>query len=325
MSFCHQCGTKINDGYKFCANCGTPVSTDNTVVISKPTPQNISSVNIYNQEYKGVQKSFLFMGHELVISSGMDAFNYYRTIFKKFAKIQAAALEAEYRQKVTDLDAFFIEFPKMYDFYRKPLLDAAMSILLQSGIYDTSPEQFKKQHTADFCLCGEDLDNMMQSFNLTIEANQDKKAKIYNMMRGGIAGFAAAFALNVAVGAIAEADIRNANVTKKQRAELFNRINTEILMERAFTDYWRVFLSLTWEMNRKGADMWYPTPDANASAEGLSQNLISGMLPPDKIPDIIIRIIHLNPYYDNIYNYIRQHVKIDDEILSVLNYFNMNT
>lgn len=319
----------MGDTDKFCNKCGTPaLKSSAPTQVSAPQVVQSTSVGNYDEVYVGVERRFPFMGRTLVVSPGMDAFNYYRTAFRAFARQQAAALEADYRRNVTDLDSFLIEFPKLYAFHRKPLIDCAMSIILQSGVYDLSAQQFEEQHTADFCLCGEVVNTTIESFNLTIEANQDRKARMYNMMPGvvfsGIGGFAAALALNVAVNSIAEADIRNANVTKKQRAELFGRIDTAALMENAFVDFWRVFLSMTWQLNRKGLDIWYPNTEDNTSAEGLLQNLNSGMLPPARTPDLLIRLLQLNPYADDPLIYIRNHVGNTPETVPIFDYFGLD-
>lgn len=275
--------------------------------------------------YTGTLRVFPLMGEQLTVSAGMDTFNYYRKMFKQFAKAQADALAMEYCARVVDLDSFLIEFPEMYERHRKPLINLAMDLFAQAGIYDLSPEQFENQHTADFCLCGEDVDNIIESFNLTIEANQDRKIKMYNMMPGvvfhGIGGFAAALALNVAVNKIAEADIRNANVTAKQRAELFARINYYQLMERAFVDYWRVFLSLTWQMKQRGLDMWYPDAQDNERANGLFANLMSGRIPPHRVPEQLVILLTLNPYADDPLRYIHQAVGVTNESAQIFEYF----
>ena len=283
------------------------------------------SQNESQEFYVGREQVFTLFGRELRISSGLDAFNYYRKRFRPFAQAQANALYAEYCARIHNLDDFLLYFPEMYAKYRKPVLELAMRIFLEAGIYDVSPTQFEDQHTKDFCLCGADVDTVIESFNLTIEANQDKKARMYNMMPGvmfrGIGGFAAALALNVAVTHIAEADIKNANVTQKQRAELFGRINVSSLMDRAFVDYWRVFLSLTWEMNRKGRDVWYPNENDNRSAAGLFENIRTGMLPPDRVPDMLITLIHLNPYADDPLRFLHQWVGVNAETGPIFDYF----
>lgn len=325
MPFCTACGCRVGDNDKFCTGCGAPtkpIAQNNTV--AAPVMHSILDVKAYT----GVEQSFTFLGKELLISSGMDTFNYYRKAFRAFAQHQARALEAEYRARINDLDSFLIYFPEMYAKYRKPLLDKAMSIILQTGVYDLSAQQFEEQHTADFCLCAEDVDTAWESFNLTIEANQERKIRMYNMLpgvvfSGGLGGFAAALAVNMAVSSIAAADIRNAKVSKKQRAEIFGRIDTGVLMERAFTDYWRVFLSMTWQLNRKGIDVWYPNEADNASATGIYQNLISGMLPATHIPDLLIKLLQLNPYSDDPMAYIRNRIGITAETRPILEYFEL--
>lgn len=326
MTFCRKCGAQMGDQDRFCMSCGTPAQApvaETAPVISNPIPQ--PQINQPIPAYTGFEQRFPLMGRQLVVSSGMDTFNFYRKAFRDFARYQAGCLEAEYRARISDLDSFFIDFPEMYARYRQPLLDCAMAIILQTGVFDLSAKQFEDQHTADFCLCAEDVDIAAESFNLTIEANQERKARMYNMMPGvvfsGVGGFAAALALNVAVNSIAEADIRKANVTKKQRAEIFGRIDTGILMERAFLDYWRVFLSMTWQLNRKGIDVWYPNEADNESATGLFQNLSSGMLPPDRVPDLLVRLLQLNPYSDDPLLYIRQYIGINGETGPIFDYF----
>lgn len=327
MPFCCVCGAPLGNFDNFCTRCGARVQAQqvNTAVPAPQQYQTLPQNNTSSYAYFGTEKVFPFLGRELRVSSGMDTFNYYRKMFKELAGRQTDALAAEYVARINNLDAFLIYFPEMYARYRKPLIDFAMKIILQSGVYDLSPAQFEDQHTADFCLCGQDVDTVIESFNLTIEANQDKKIRMYNMMPGmvfsGLGGFAAALAVNVAVNTIAEADIRNANVNPRQRAEIFARINYSSLMERAFTDYWRVFLSMTWQLNRKGMDVWYPDERANESAAGLYGNLISGMLPQERVPDLLVTLLNLNPYADDPLRYIRQCVGITYETAPIFEYF----
>ena len=283
MPFCIKCGTKLSDTAKFCQKCGNPVAPrpQNAGTNQEKSSQNAGASTGKSSQnskidlsfYEGRGKAFPFMGARLNVSSGMDAFNHYRIEFRKFARSQAGKLREEYNHTVTNLDTFLTQFPGMYAKYRQPLMDAAMDIITAAGIYDLSPQQFEEQHTNDFCLCGEDVNITIDSFNQTIQANQERKAQGYNMLPGivfgGLGGFVKALAFNVAVTAIAEADIKNANVTQKQRQELFGRINPANLMERAFLDYWRVFLSMTWWMNQRGLDVWYPNEQDNQLATGI--------------------------------------------------------
>ena len=166
---------------------------------------------------------------------------------------------------------------------------------------------------------------MIDSFNKTIEANQQRKAHNYNMMPGmifsGLGGFVTALAVNVAVNQIAEAHIRNANVTPSQRVELFQRINPNLLMQRAFLDYWRVFLSLTWQMNRRGLPVWYPNETSNQRATGIFQNLSAGRIPEHKAAEAVVSMLQLNPYDDNYMPYLLQRYGRTEETKEIFDYF----
>lgn len=322
MSFCTKCGNQLDDSARFCTVCGQPVG--NAMVPA--APQVLSPVTV--SDYTGKEHRFSFAGETLVISPEMDVFNHYRKVFHKLARFHQARLYTDYCTYIKDLDAYLTHFAEMYTIHRQPLLDAAMGVFAQKNIFDISPEQFADQHTEDFCLCKEDMDTMIESFNLTIEANQDRKIRMYNMMPGmvfrGLGGLAAALAVNVAFNAIAEADIKKANVSSAQRAELFKRIDPAILMERAYIDYWRVFLSLTWELKQRGWGVWYPNEQDNARAEGLYQNLASGRVPAAIVPSQIILLLQANPYADEYMEYMKRQYGADEEAQAIIKYFGLD-
>ncbi len=320
--YCIKCGNQIGEGAQFCTQCGSAVSGF------------VSSGAIYAKKLKeiemfdGDEKSFEILSNTLIVSREICAFNYYRREFYKFAKIKSNDLKSEYIERINNLDTFLTEFPEIYAKHLSPILDMAHKLIISHGIYDLSLEQLTSQHTADFCLCQEDIDITIESFNKTIEANQDRKIRTYNMMPSmvfrGLGGFATALAMNVAVNSIAKADIERANVTSKQRAELFGRIDFDILMERAFIDYWRVFLSLTWQLKQHGVSIWYPTEENNQRATGIYQNLVSGLIPSDKKGELIIAILQSNPYLDGIMEYLVENYPLSDEVKVVQNFFSTN-
>lgn len=323
MPFCLYCGTKLNDADAFCFACGKPTAQPTAPAAAAP------GYGAFPCDFvQGQEQSFPFFGSSIVVPASIDAFNYYRKQFSAIARSKANDLRTEYCYRVVDLDTFLTVFPEIYRKHRKAVIDTAMEVFSKAEIYDISPEQFEDQHTADFCLCGEDVDVIIDSFNQTIEANQDRKISMYNMMPGmvfrGLGGFAAALAVNVAVNKIAEHDIKNANVTPAQRAELFARINFEVLMERAYIDYWRVFLSLTYMLNQKGYGVWYPNETGNNRASGLYQNLISGRIPPDKVVSQTTLLFSLNPYADEYLQYLTARFGVTPETQAIVNYFSVS-
>ena len=292
-----NCGATLGMSDGFCSNCGAPV---NTAAQKAPAPT-VDYSEIFRVELvHGTERRFPLFGETIVVPPEVDVFNYYRKKFSQMAKIKTADLRNEYCARITDLDSFLSVFPDIYAEHRKILIDIAMYVFSLAEYFDISAEQFEEQHTADFCLCGEAVDTVIESFNLTIEANQDKKIRMYNMMPGmvfhGLGGFAAAIAVNAAVNKIAENDIKNADVSSSQREEIYGRINLDVLMENAYIDYWRVFLSLTYELNQRGYGVWYPNEQDNKRASGIYQNLISGRIPQDRVLSQIALLLKCNPY-----------------------------
>ncbi len=323
MPFCTNCGTKVSDEAAFCHECGTRIGAPSAPVAAAVTSYQAPAISLV----LGTEASFSLAGQSVVISPEMDAFNRYRKLFSDFAKIKANDLRNEYCARICDLDSFLTIFPEIYAKHRKPLIDAAMNILAEADIYDISPEQFEEQHTADFCLCAEDVDVVIESFNLTIEANQDRKIQMYNMMPGmvfsGLGGFAAALAVNVAVNKIAENDIKNANVSSRQRAEIFGRIDFDLLMERAYIDYWRVFLSLTFRLNQYSMGVWYPNEQDNNRAAGIYQNLTLGRIPEEKIHSQLSVLLSCNPYTDGCLDYLTARFGTGSETQAIIDYLSV--
>ncbi len=323
--FCVKCGKELKEGARFCIFCGAQVADKETPAVTVvETAMQMSNI----QMFEGNEKKMSFLNETLSVPRDVCLFNYYRKEFFKLAKIKKEDLRREYTEKITNLDSFLCDFPQMYIKHLNPILKRAHELIIAHGVYDLSLEQLTSQHTTDFCLCQEDIDVMIESFNKTIEANQDRKIRAYNMLPGvvfrGLGGFAAALAMNVAVNAIAKADIERANVTPKQRAELFARINVDILMERAFLDFWRVFLSLTWQLKEHGASTWYLTDEHNQRATGIYQNLMSGLIPNERKPQLIVSILQANPYLEGLMEYLTTSYPNSEDVKIIQDFFSID-
>ena len=57
------------------------------------------------------------------------------------------------------------------------------------------------------------------------------------------------------------------------------------------------------------------------SATGLYQNLASGMLPAAHVPDLLIKLLQLNPYSDDPIAYIKSNIVINSETQPIIDYF----
>lgn len=277
--------------------------------------------------FQGEARDFHVGEIELHVSAELDKFNTYRKIYKKLAKDAADSLTRTYNKVVVDLDKFLIEFPKMYVFYRAPLLEAAVNNLIAEGVYDASLESFAQDHTATFCLVNEDLTTMEHSCELTIQNNQQRKINNFNLIPGfifsGPLGLAAATATNVGLTAIESAAVRNAKITPAQRKELFNRINPAILLERAYLDYWRVFCSLTYKLYTSGKNNFYLTEDGNKSATSLLDNLLAGKLPESCHGDVFQQLIDKNPYQNRFREFLTDRYGNADGVNELLEYLDI--
>ena len=320
MAFCIKCGAKLNEGSKFCVSCGAPQKTalENQTKGVAPLPE----VKVYT----GQSVSLTLEGQPISVSPELDVFNHYRLVFRQLAENASARLLRQYETRVRTIDDFLVRFDDYYIEERTPLLEAAFSVLTELGYYDITLESFANQHTKDYCLIVEDLNNMLENFNAAIEANQSRRARAFNLLPGvifggGVGGFLGAVAYNVGVNAAAEAAIAKANVSRAQRAELFRRINTESLMNRAFTDYWRIFLSMTYTMKEHGFPVWYPTGEGTERIKNMASNLKAGRIPSSKVPEVFAEIVRTNPYNNDCFVSINNMYPENPEVIAINDYF----
>lgn len=347
MAFCIRCGAILRKSDKFCYKCGrnllqTNEETDiqkgveinnversdeknNVATVASESETQVERIPV--QYYNEKITTFLSIGGTVfVVSNDKYAFNYYRKEFKRVAREQVDELKKEYFREVQNLDSFLSKFSQIYLKYRERLIDNAMEILFQAGIYDVSKQIFTEQHTKAFCGCAETVNAVVESFNLTIQANQERKIRNYSMLPGvvfggGIGGLLAATVTNAVVNSIAESDIKNANVTTQQRQELFLRINVHTLFERVFCDYWYVFVTLAWTMKNRGREIWFPASESEQSAQGLFVNLREGRVPKEKEVECLISIYQLNPYVDDYYKYLIEKYGKTQEVMRICDFY----
>ncbi len=110
---------------------------------------------------------------------------------------------------------------------------------------------------------------------------------------------------------------------KKQLIKMTASANSEMQMERAFIDYWRVFLSMTWTMQQRGVNIWYPNDQDNTRAQGIFSNVSEGRIPHEKMPEMMAAILAANPYTDGMGQFLRDYYSDDPQTQYILNYFDI--
>ncbi|MBO5341130.1 MAG: hypothetical protein J6A73_00435 [Lachnospiraceae bacterium] len=300
--------------------------TSNIISNLKPIEERLPVVKpIHIPYYEGKDVELELNGEKIFISAEMDAFNFYRKVFRKIAKQASTAFKHQYRYEIRNLDQFLIDFSPLYFSYRRPIIEAAIDILTQAEIYDISLSAFDESHTAEFCLCGEDYKTVIDNFNATLQNNQINTAKGFDMLPNiffsGVGGIIVGTALNVTINGIAESSIKNAKVSTAQRKKLFEQINTDALMERAFLDYWRVFLTLRNILRQHNKMIWCPSNEEVAKAEGIYMNLKERRIPEEKRLKALVDVLETNPFSDDYLDYIKTTYPQTKEIEIILKYF----
>lgn len=330
MTYCGCCGAEQRPGSTFCHNCGEPVDTsENSSAVPAPITLGTVPIDTNLPIYRGKQRIFSFRGRVLTVTPAMDTFNYYYNAYGELAIKALHNLRTEYTHHTTCLDIFLKDFPTLYSFHRRPLVEAAMSVLVQAGIYDVSAQMFEDTLSKNFCSCGADMDVVIRNFNATIKANQQRTINTYNMLPSiifsGLEDFVAATALNVVMTSVVDSQIRNANVTPAQRAAIFANINTDILMNHAYRDYRGVSLTLVLELIKHGQTIWYPSSERCQRASAIYQNLCASRVPEDQIPGVFLNLLQMMPYEGKYYQYITQKYGQSEEINRIFHYFDSKT
>ncbi|MBE7068920.1 MAG: hypothetical protein E7386_00245 [Ruminococcaceae bacterium] len=329
-NICPTCGEINSTNSHYCVKCGgtlNPVnkSVNATQVARRPTQAGVDPLTLLTH-YDGQEKTFSLEGHEFTISKEMDAYVYYRKMFKQAAKFMVQQVMPEYNAQVHNLDDYFAKFPIMYVHYRRFLIDQAVKILISYDIYDISREEFEEELGNEFSKCNVKYQELIEAFNQTIEDNQARAAMRGSLLptvffSGGVLGFAKAIAYNAASTAIVEASIRNANVTRAQRNELFRRITLSELFEDVFHDYWDVHYSLTYRLHESGADVWYPSVEGNTKAQGLMRNLNSNLIPEDRIVTVLLKIFETRPMQTGCLDYVVRKFGRTPEVKAICDYY----
>ena len=204
--------------------------------------------------YTGSEKVFTLNGKELVIPARFDAFITYRTKFMKLAKACADKAAEEYKEKIHDLDTFRALFQDIYLENLKIVSSKAVDILVSEGIYQFSIDTFSAKNIETFHTALNDLRTTNESVKLTEQNN----AKVTQNLKNGIGSLFSnrgSFARGLVQGAV-ESTLEGSEITAPQKAELYQRIRTHLLLHNVFQDYWNAVITLVGILRENGKDIW---------------------------------------------------------------------
>ena len=262
----------------------------------------------------------------------MDIFNSYRLRFRDLSAKYADLARAEYNKKVRDLVTFMEFFPKIYSSHLQTLGQKATDIFISEGIWSITVESFLKEHTEAFHLALDDWNTMAESIRLTVESNVQGVAKIASFvpnmqgfgfgLKGALKGVAMAEAFNFVRDGIESKSVQSAmNIKHAQQHELYQRIKPEILFENVRADYWNMFLTIVFILRRNKRDIWWPKDELEQQANGIFQNLSNPNFPQDKIVDVVLGLLKLDPYKEDYYKYMVSRFGDTEEVKAIRDYF----
>lgn len=294
------------------------------------TPQSPGDENW--TDVKGSRHSFTIYGHLFEVTEDLDTYNAYRKLFKYLAAKCVDQAKHEYENRVRDFSTFMAFFPRIYNAHLSPLIQKAVDILVSEGIWTVTKESFQAEHIKSHHQAIDDYSVMVESSNLTVEANQKSVSEIMSFvpnlvgggfgLKGAVKGIATAEIFNAVRDGVENSAMKNAtNLTREQQDELYNRVNKEILFNHVFSDYWSVYDSLVLLLNANGQSLWHQDREQEQQANSIFQNLSNPNFPADKRIVAWLTLIKLNPYKPEYYAYAKNVIGESSEIDELQRYF----
>ena len=106
-----------------------------------------------------------------------------------------------------------------------------------------------------------------------------------------------------------------------QRAELYRRVVPSTLFQNVYLDYWKVFLTLVFQLRASGKNIWWGTKEMAANADNMFRNLSNPRFPKEKTHELILQIIALYPYNKPMFYQLTKQFGDTPEISAIRHYF----
>lgn len=311
----------------FCQNCSNEISQETSK--AEYTPKSID--NELLSPLKGAERSFTLCGKEIVISADRDLFNAYKMEFRRLARVCADNAVNEYISNIHNFDEFMSCFMDIYNSNLEVLTHKAIDVLVMEGIYTVTHDYFFGEHTEVFHLAIDDYNTMVESVNLTLEANNQVVGGLFdsaknltgNMMgKSGLGGgLLGSLMGGVSNGLLDAGKTEASKINDVQKAELYDRITPHLLFNRIYADYCNVFLTLTFELQNNGYNIYFPTQEMETQANAIFQNLLNPRFNHDKLIDVISEIITIFPYNIEFFEFMKEKFGDTDEVEALISYY----
>ena len=305
--------------------------TEAQTTISTESPEPVGFKDTWKAE-KGYARNFTLCGEAFDVTEDMDLFNTYRLKFKEYARSCTDCARQEFDKKVKNLVTYLEFFPRIYGYYMTAMCDKAMQILVAEGIWTVTGSSFLEDHVKDFHLAMDDVEVTIDSVALTVEQNQSAVSGVMSIipnvrgggfgLKGAIKGIAGATAFNVVRDSMESSLVNGAaTLNQAQQAELYNRVNHDILFENVNADYWNVFISLAYTLKTNGQNIWWISDEDSQLANNIFHNISNPNFPQEQLVPVFIQILKTNPYNEDYIKFMLKRFGKTEETEAIKNYF----
>lgn len=279
----------------------------------------------------GTAKEFPVLGEMLTVNEDWDVFNSYRKMYMDCAARYSQQLSNKYRKKIHDFDTFMQFYIPMYKEYLVKIINKTTDLLVSAGVWTETNESIMQRHISAHHMALDDYTAMYNSLQLTVQKNKKTVEAITGLvpnlvgggfgLKGAAKGIAQATAFNLVRDGAESALIGSMNISGTQKAEIYGQINQEVLLNRAFMDYWNVYLTLIAILNENGKAVWEPSEEDSVKADNIMKNVSNPNFPQDQFPKVMVSVISMNPYKRTIYELLRNRGADENEVTAISEYF----
>lgn len=187
----------------------------------------------------GATKEYPLLGEVLTVDEDWDVYNSYRKMYMDSAASYAQKLKINYTKKIHDFDSFMKFYIPMYKEYLERMIKKTTDVLVSAGVWTETNESIMERQIKAYHLALDDYTAMYNSLQLTVQKNKKSIEAVTGLVpnligggfgvKGAVKGIAQATAFNLVRDGAEAALIGSMNISGTQKAELFGRINQDVL------------------------------------------------------------------------------------------------
>lgn len=278
--------------------------------------------NLENEQltlYEGSDKTFSLNGKDFTVPARLDAFNYYRNTFKELATCYSDKASKKYIECVCDASSFFEHVLEIYNENLNAVIDCAIDVLVSDNILKYSVETFASTHQKTSCEVMEYCSQIYEEYETLKQSSAQTVQGISNLASSLLGQ--KSWVLGEFVSGMGEGLAESVSLSDEQLRTFFASIEPQKVFNGAYSDYWKVYLTLVYCLKEHNKDIWTPDEATTDEIDTTLQLLAKPNFPQDKVTDLILNLITKDPYRKEIYDLMKAKFGENEEVLNIIGYF----